>query len=95
MAKVTITLEDTDLDTGQFSLNIDVEDSKMDDGQMTAAHLTAAFFKNAIQTEAWHRQVWQFAEMLCAQQPGVAIANVGQAPAGMQDLGPGKLAKAS
>lgn len=95
MAKVTIVIEDTDLDTGQFTFNIDVEGSKIDDGQMTAAHLTAAYFRNQIQTEAWHRGVWAFAQLLVAQQPGASIANLGQTPEGMSDIGPGAIDKAA
>lgn len=94
MAKVTIVLEDKDLDTGEFTINIDVENSKVDDGQMTAAHLTAAFIKNNIHTPLWHRQVWAFAEQICAENAGTSIANVGQAPDGMAELAPGKIAGA-
>lgn len=51
MAKVTITLQDTEIESGQFKADIVVEHAKTDDGFATAAHVTGVFIHRSIPTK--------------------------------------------
>lgn len=97
MAKVTITLEDVDdLDTGRFSVDMQVEDGKQDDGFITAAHLTAVFITRSINTPGFKAGLQMFAEQMILgrdgqiNQPQEADGGtqvVEQVPCGEQDGG--------
>lgn len=75
MATVTITLEDMDLNTGAISSSLKVEGSKIDDGQMTAAHITGAYITLLMQQPEFQQKVFAFAEELVANNPGARVAN--------------------
>lgn len=79
MAVVTITLTDEDLDLGRFSAAIDVEDAKLDDGFMTAAHLTGVFMLKHLHSPEFQKLCWDFANEL-ASNPGCSIQNPGYSP---------------
>lgn len=77
MAVVTITLTDQNLDLGGYSAEIDVQDSKLDDGYMTAAHLTGVFILKCINDPAFQQQCLAFAQELIESNPGCWLAAPG------------------
>lgn len=62
MAKITIELNDIDLDKGTFSAALAIEGAKTDDGFVTAAHMTGAFIMHAINTPEFLAGCMAFAE---------------------------------
>lgn len=74
MAIATITLTDEDLDLGRFKAELEVEGSQIDDGFMTAAHLTAVFIVKSLNTPEFREQVLTFANAI-ANEPGCSIGN--------------------
>jgi hypothetical protein len=79
MAKVTIVFEDVDLDTGQYKAEMEVEGSRIDDGFMTAAHMTGAFIMTHLSNPAFQRMAMDFAASI-ASNPGCSIANADHLP---------------
>jgi hypothetical protein len=81
MSTITITLNDQDLDLGSFSADFNVEGAKLDDGFMTAAHVTGIYILQQLNDPEFQRKVWEFAETLVAQQGGgTSIGNPGSSP---------------
>lgn len=75
MATVTITLTDLDLDLGSYKADIKVDESTLDDGFATAAHIAGHYIYNAIHTEDFRNRVWDFAREFIANNEGASIAN--------------------
>jgi hypothetical protein len=81
MSTITITLNDQDLDLGSFSADFNVEGAKLDDGFMTAAHVTGIYILQQLNDPEFQKKVWAFAETLVAQQgDGTSIGNSDQNP---------------
>lgn len=80
MAKAIITIEDTDLDAGRYSVSFTVEDTKLDDGFASAAHIAALFINEQFKNPAFVGAIWQFAEQLIEGREGARIANTQNAP---------------
>jgi len=81
MATATLTFTDIDLETGQFKAELEVTDSKLDDGFMTAAHMTAAFVATHLSNPAFQRMAMDWAASI-ASNPGCSIANEEHLPPG-------------
>jgi hypothetical protein len=78
MAVATLTLTDIDLTKGSYRVDLDVQESEMSDGRMTAAHLTAAFMMTQIPTPVFAIAANGFAE-LCSvdcDQPSQKLSTV-------------------
>jgi hypothetical protein len=72
MAVATLILTDTDLTKGSFRVDLDIQESQINDGRMTAAHLTAAFMMTQIPTPMFAMEAAGFAELCmdgCDQAP--------------------------
>lgn len=57
MAQVTITLSDTDTESGRYHATFEIEHSKVADGQFTSAHLAGAFLMSQFATPAFEQRV--------------------------------------
>jgi hypothetical protein len=57
-----------------FKAELEVEGSQIDDGFMTAAHITGVFIVKRHQHPEFHEQVWAFANEI-ANNPGCSIGN--------------------
>lgn len=79
MTIATLTFTDIDLETGQFKAELEVTDSKIDDGFMTAAHMTAAFVASHLSNPAFQRMALDWAATI-ASNPGCEIANLEHLP---------------
>lgn len=75
MAKAIITLEDLDLDAGTFKHSLVIEESRIDDGQMTAAHVSAKFMTLQLSHPQFIEQIWAYAESLVANTTSASIPN--------------------
>jgi hypothetical protein len=83
MSTVTITLTDQDLDKGSFSADFNVQNSSLDDGFMTAAHVTGIYVLQQLNNPEFQKLVWDFATNLVGDQTeGRSIGNPDQNPAG-------------
>jgi len=96
MAKIIITLEDdADLDSGRFSVDMQVEDGQQDDGFVTAAHLCGVFITRSIGTPGFKAGLQMFAEQMILGRDGQInhpkdegmIGGIEQVPCGQQDAG--------
>jgi hypothetical protein len=79
MAIATLTFTDVDLETGQFKAELEVVDSKLDDGFMTAAHMTATFVATHLSNPAFQRMALDWAASI-ASNPGCSIGNLDHLP---------------
>lgn len=79
MSVVTLTFTDEDLDTGRYKAEIEIAGSQIDDGFMTAAHLTGVFIMQHIHSEDFRKRIWAFAAEI-AGKPGCSIGNSDQGP---------------
>lgn len=78
MAVATLTLTDINLTKGSYRVDLDVQESEINDGRMTAAHLTAAFMMTQIPTPLFAMAANGFAE-LCSidcDQPSQKLSTV-------------------
>lgn len=64
MAKVTLVLVDTDLSVGRFTADMTVENAMLDDGFITAAHVTGLYLMQSISTPAFAAGVAAFGQTL-------------------------------
>ncbi len=79
MAVVTLTFTDEDLDTGRFKAELEVEGSKIDDGFMTAAHMTGDFIATHLSDPRFQALVLEWASEI-SSNPGCSIANAEHLP---------------
>ena len=62
MSIVTITVADVDLSEGTYKVDFKVEDSRIDDGQMTAAAVTALYVQTIYKNEDIQSDIKRFGE---------------------------------
>lgn len=62
MSVVTITVSDVDLDAGTYTTEFKVEDSLIDDGQMTAAAVTGLYVQHIQNTEEVRADMKRFGD---------------------------------
>jgi hypothetical protein len=79
MAICTLKIEDVDIDTGEVSITVEVEGSKVDDGHMTAAEVMIRVLNNDVHSPAFREKLWaEIAKMTSGTN--ARIANDDQAP---------------
>jgi hypothetical protein len=78
MAKAVITIEDIDLENGTVRSEVTVEDTKLDDGHVTAAHFFAKHIKDCMSDPVFLAAVWAKAEALMQEHAGGKILNPDQ-----------------
>lgn len=63
MARVTLLFKDIANENGRFAVDLNVEDSRIDDGFVTAAHVTGLFVMQAVSTTAFGEGCAAFAQV--------------------------------
>lgn len=80
MAKVTLVLEDTDINLGQFKTTLTVEGSPIDDKFATASHVAGLFVHGKFSDAAFVNEMWVWATDYVQKNIDASIANPEVAP---------------
>lgn len=67
MAKITLTLTDIDITTGEFRYEISAEQDAAEPNLMTGANVAGAFLRSFVQSPEFGQRVWAFAEQIVEQ----------------------------
>lgn len=79
MARAILTIEDTDIQTGQVKITIDVQDSMIDDGRLTASEVMVRVLHTEIHTPEFREKLWKTISDM-TNGTAVEIANDDLAP---------------